>query len=154
VRNDAFVRRVAVLLVLSALGLSACGGETDPATTQAGAAQVRLIADLYNGRFARAYEDLLPAHKQVVSRDLFVACARRAIAVRSLSSVEVLEVFDETVDVPRLGKRKTKAVRLRLTSTGGLVTSIVNHELKQDDHWYWILNGKSVRAYGAGRCPA
>jgi hypothetical protein len=143
------VRRSAVLLVL-VLGLAGCGGEVDPASTPAAKAQVRLMQDLYSGRFGLAYDSLLPAHRRLVSRRLFVECARKSIAVHELDSVDVLDVYNETIRIPAVGERDTKAVRLRLS---GLPEPLINHELKVGERWYWLLDDEAVNAYGAGGCP-
>ncbi len=148
------VRRLLPVLLLAALGLAGCGGEIDPASTPAGKAQVRQMEDLYNGRFGRTYENLLPAHRRLVSRELFAECARRTIAVGDLASVEVLDVYNETIQVPRVGERDTKAVRFRLTSVSGKTTEPdINHQLKVGERWYWILNEEAVTAYEVGGCP-
>ena len=90
-----FVRRIGLLAFVAFLALPACGGEVDPARTPAGAAQVELMEDLYNGRFDRAYADLHPSHQTIVSRSLFARCARESISVGSLDSIEILDVFDD-----------------------------------------------------------
>jgi hypothetical protein len=151
--NDPCVKRIALASLLAVLILAACGGEVDPARTPPGAAQVRLFENLYNGRFGRAYDALDPAHQKIVPRKLFVDCARRTIAVHKLDSIEVLEVFDETVNLPALGKKQAKGVRLRLTSTTGDTATLVNHEVKVGNGWRWVLNAKAVRAYRSGGCP-
>jgi hypothetical protein len=139
--------------ILAALVLAGCGGEVDPARTGPGAAQVRLFENLYNGRFGQAYDALDPADQKVVPRKLFVDCARKTIAVHKLDSIEVLEVFDETVNLPALGKKQAKGVRLRLTSTTGDTATLVNHEVKFGNSWRWVLSAKAVRAYRSGKCP-
>ena len=139
--------------ILAALALAGCGGEVDPARTAPGAAQVRLTEDIYNGRFGRAYNTLHPAHQAIVPRKLFVDCSRKTIAVHSLDSIEVLEVFDESVDLPGVGKQHAKAVRLRLTSTDGRTQTFVDHELKVGNTWRWVFSAKAIDAYRAGRCP-
>jgi hypothetical protein len=150
--DDAVVRNV-VLLLVAATALAGCGGEVDPARTPAGAAQVRFFEDLYNGRFVRAYAALHPSHQKIVPRDLFVRCAGRTTPVGRLDSIEVLDVFDETVRIPVLGQRRTKAVRVRATSSTGETFTIVNHEVKAGDSWRWVLNAAAVRAYEDGDCP-
>ncbi len=143
-----------LLAFLAALVLAGCGGEVDLARTPAGAAQVRFFEDLYRGRFGQAYAALHPVHQRIVSRSLFAQCARRSIPVGKLDSIEVLDVFDETVQIPGLGKQRTKAVRVRLTSSAGETFTLVNHEVKVGNRWRWVLNAAAVRAYRAGHCPA
>jgi hypothetical protein len=147
------VRRIALLAFLAFLVLPSCGGEDDPARTPAGAAQVELMEDLYNGRFGQAYADLHPSHQTIVSRSLFEKCARETIPVGSLDSIEILDVFDDETTGLLLGGERTKGVRIRLTFKDGQSTEpFVNHEVKVDDRWRWLLNQRAIDAYEAGRC--
>jgi hypothetical protein len=147
------VRRIVLLAFVAFLALPACGGEVDPARTPAGAAQVELMEDLYNGRFGRAYADLHPSHQTIVSRSLFARCARKTIPVGSLDSIEILDVFDDETRGLLLDGEPTKGVRIRLTFKGGQSTEpFVNHEAKVDDRWRWLLNKRAIEAYEAGRC--
>ena len=146
---------MALLAFVALLALPACGGEVDPARTPAGAAQVRLLEDLYNGRFGQAYAELHPSHQTIVSRSLFVRCAREEIAVGALDSIEILEVFDDETRGLLRGGEPTKGVRIRLTFDDGQSTEpFVNHEVKVDDRWRWLLNQKAIDAYEAGRCAS
>jgi hypothetical protein len=140
-----------VLLVV--LTLAGCGGEVDPATTPAGRAQVRVLEDLYNGRLTRAYASLHPDHQRLVPEARFAECARSVVDRGGLDSIEVLDVFDETVRIPGLGQRNTKAVRVRVTSSDGQADTFVNHEVKVGSLWRWVLNDAAVSAYRAGKCP-
>jgi len=147
------VKRAALALLLAAVALTGCGGETDPATTPAGRAQTEYLQDLYNGRFGQAYAELHPVHKQVVSRSLFTDCAASTIPVGELDTIEVLDVFDDPVQISSNGEQRAKAVRIRLTSADGKSVTFVSHELHVGDRWYWVLNDSAIRAYQAGRCP-
>ena len=147
------MKRIALLALVAFLTLPACGGEVDPARTPAGAAQVRLLEDLYDGRFRRAYDDLHPSHQTIVSRSLFVRCARQTIPVGSLETIEILDVFDDETRGLLLGGEPTKGVRIRLTLTDGGSTTFVNHEVKVGERWRWVLNQAAIEAYQAGRCP-
>jgi hypothetical protein len=148
------VQRIALLAFVALLALPACGGEVDPARTPAGAAQVVLMEDLYNGRFGRAYADLHPSHQTIVSRSQFIRCAREAIAVGQLDSIEILEVFDDETRDMQLEGEQTKAVRIRLTfKDGQTVEPFENHEVKVGDQWRWVLNQDAIEDYQAGRCP-
>ncbi len=146
------MKRIALFAFVAVLALPACGGEVDPARTPAGSAQVRLLEDLYNGRFRQAYADLHPSHRTIVSRSLFVRCARQTIPVGMLDSIEILEVFDDETRGLLLGGSLTKGVRIRLTLTDGGSTTFVNHEVKVGERWRWVLNQAAIEAYKAGRC--
>jgi hypothetical protein len=147
------VRRLALLAFVALLVVPACGGDVDPARTPAGMAQVELLDELYNGRFGEAYEDLHPSHREIVSRALFVRCARQTIPVGQLDSIEILDVFDDETKGALVDDEPTKAVRIRLTLADGGSTTFVNHEVKVGDRWHWILNKAAIEAYRAGRCP-
>jgi hypothetical protein len=139
--------------LLVALTLAGCGGEVDPATTPAGRAQVRVLEDLYNGQLNRAYASLHPAHQRLVSESQFAACSRSVVDRGGLDSIDVLDVFDQTVRIPALGKQRTKAVRVRVTSSSGESDTFVDHELRVGGRWRWVLNDAAVSAYRAGKCP-
>jgi hypothetical protein len=148
------VRRIALLALVALVALPGCGGEVDPARTPAGSAQVRLLEDLYNGRFGQAYADLHPSHQTIVSRSEFVRCARQTIPVGTLDSIEILDVFDDETKGLLLGGEPTKGVRIRLTSKDGESTEpFVRHEVKVGDRWRWVLNQAAIEAHQADRCP-
>jgi hypothetical protein len=130
-----------------------CGGEEDLGASGPGAAQVKVLENLYDGRFERAWDDLHPAHQRVVSRARFARCAQESIVVGELESIEVLDVFDDEVAIAELPERKAKAVRVRVGSFSGDSFTAVHHEVKVGDRWRWVLNSKSVRAYQRNRCP-
>ena len=148
------MKRIALLAFVAIFALPACGGEVDPARTPAGAAQVRLLEDLYNGRFGEAYADLHPSHQAIVSRSMFVRCARQTVPVGTLDSIETLEVFDDETRGLLLGGEPTKGVRVRVTLTDGRSTTFVNHAVRVGERWRWILNQAAIDAYRAGRCSS
>jgi hypothetical protein len=141
------------LLVVVAVVVAGCGGEEDPAASGAGVAAVRKYENLYSGNFERAWDDLHPAHQRVVSQTRFVRCARQAIAVGDLESIEVLDVFDDDIRVAGLRERRAKAVRARVSSFHGESFTAEEHEVEVDGRWRWILNSAAVAAYRQGRCP-
>jgi len=148
------VPRAALLALAAIVLLAGCGGEIDPARTPAGSAQVRLLENLYNGRYAQAYSDLHPAYQRIVSKGRFVSCTRQ-LGLGGLDSVEVLDVYDDSVRISGAGEVKAKAVRVRLIpTTGAAPEPLVNHEVKVGSGWRWVLNEDWARAYAANRCPA
>jgi len=141
-----------LLLLGATLLLAGCGGDVDPGHTPAGLAQVRFLDDLYNGRLDSAYQTLHPAYQRFVPRARFVTCTRNE-ALGGLDSIEILDVYDNPVEIPGSGRVGAKAVRVRLTSSDGEATTFVNHEVKVGPRWRWVLNATAARAYRAGRCP-
>jgi hypothetical protein len=146
------MRRWALLGIVAVL-LAGCGGEEDLAATGPGAAAVRKYENLYGGHFERAWNELHPAHQRLVSRARFAQCARSAIAVGDLESIEVLDVFDDDIRIAGLRERRAKAVRVRVSSFHGESFTVAEHEVKLGDGWRWVLNSAAVRAYDRGRCP-
>lgn len=141
-------------VLLATFALAGCGGDVDPATTPAGRAQVKYLQDLYNGRFGQVYDTLHPAYKKIVSRSQFTDCAASTIPVGQLDSIEILDVFDDPIEIPGIGEQKAKAVREQITSTSGeTVGPFVYHEVKVEDRWNWVLNDAAITEYLAGRCP-
>jgi Prokaryotic membrane lipoprotein lipid attachment site len=142
------------LLALGAtLLLAGCGGDVDPGRTPAGLAQVHFLDNLYKGRLDPVYASLHPVYQRLVPRKRFVACTRAA-ALGGLDSIEILDVYNDPVDLPGTGRVPAKAVRVRLTSSDGEATTFVNHEVKVGPSWRWVLNAAAARAYRAGRCPS
>lgn len=152
--SDHAAVRYLLLGLLATLALAGCGGDVDPATTPAGRAQVQYLQDLYRGRFGRAYDTLHPAYRKIVSRSQFSNCAASTIPVGQLDSIEVLDVFDDPVQIPDAGEQKAKAVRVRITSTSGeTLEPFIQHEVEVADRWTWVMSDEAVATYQAGRCP-
>ncbi len=142
-----------VAVLLGAVALAGCGGDVDPATTPAGRAQVQYLENLYNSRFGQAYASLHPAYRKLVSGSQFSDCAASTISTGQLDSIEVLDVFDDPVQIPGAGKQAAKAVRVRITSTSGKTVTFVSHEVQSGSRWLWVLNSSAAAAYKAGHCP-
>jgi hypothetical protein len=148
------VGRLRILVsVVAAFACVACGGEEDLAASGPGAAQVDLLAELYDGRYERAWADLHPAHQRIAPRARFVRCAREVAPPGELESIEVLDVFDDDAAIPAIPEADSRAVRLRVTSFEGDTDTFVNHSVRVGDGWRWVLNEKSVEAYRRNRCP-
>lgn len=146
------VTRLALAGLTLAVIVAGCGRTGDPGRTPAGLAQVRFLYQLYNGRLDSVYDTLHPAYQRLVPRARFVACTRKA-ALGGLDSIDILDVYDSSVEIPGSGRVDAKAVRVRLTSSQGSSTTFVNHEVEVGTHWRWVLNDAAARAYRAGRCP-
>jgi hypothetical protein len=146
------VQRLTVFLAAGAF-LVGCGGEEDLAASGPGAAQVRLLENIYGGEFSRAWANLHPVHQAVAPRERFVACSQQVAPSGKLESIEVLDVFDDDASIPGVRTGERKAVRLRVTSFEGESDTFVNHAVRFGDRWRWVLNARSFRAYQRQRCP-
>jgi hypothetical protein len=144
--------RVPVAALAAVVLVAGCGGSGDPGRSAPGKAQVRFLVQLYHGNLDGAYATLHPAYQRIVTRKRFVACTRK-IALGTLDSIDVLEVYDDPVEIPGAGRAPAKAVRVRLTSSDGSATTFVNHEVEVGSQWRWVLNAAGANAYKAGRCP-
>jgi hypothetical protein len=113
---------------------------------------MRFLFNLYQGRLDLTYASLHPAYQRVVSRKRFVTCTR-ATELGGLRSIKILYVKNDIVDIPGSGAVPAKAVRVRLTSSGGQTTTFVNHEVEVGSEWRWVLNAAAANAYKAGHCP-
>jgi len=147
------VRRLALIGAVLFLSVG-CGGDEDLSATGPGAAEVKVIENLYDGHYERAWADLHPTHQKVVTQKLFAYCAQQVTAVGEIEQIEVLDVFDDDAKIPLLAAdAETKAVRVRVTSFSGESFVDVDHLVKVGDRWRWVLNQKSIVAYRRGRCP-
>jgi hypothetical protein len=142
-----------LLATLVAIACAACGGEEDLSASGPGAAQVDLLANLYDGRYDRAWAALHPAHQRIAPKARFVRCARQVAPTGDLESIEVLDVFDDDTAILGIPEAESRAVRLRVTSFEGETDTFVNHAVRVGDRWRWVLNRKSVEAYRQNRCP-
>jgi hypothetical protein len=147
------VGRLTAIAAAAVLAGAGCGGEEDLAASGPGAAQVRLLENLYSGQYARAWGDLHPAHQRIAPRARFVRCAGQVVPRGELESIEVLDVFDDDATFAGIEDGDSRAVRLRVTSFDGDSDTFVNHAIRVDDRWRWVLNEESVAAYRRNRCP-
>ena len=139
-----------VLLVAGCGGRSAQGPKEEPAR-----AMQRLIKYELGGQLDRSYSMLVREQRALVARKDYVRC--RPGPAMSGVTVLVLGVSDETVDVPVLGRTKTKAVRWRITvpdATGNAMTqSDTGHLIAQDGQWRWTLSPSSLESFKQRTCP-
>jgi hypothetical protein len=138
-----------------ALLRSSCGGSGSPNSTSGdpGEAMLSFLGYAQKGQWGRSWDHLLAEHQAVVSRTAYDVCLRQVDAeIPADAKFEVDEVYDESVDVPGLGNRQTKAVTWTL-SAGGDSASRTTHVIKQDGEWKWMLPPSDYASYKAGDCP-
>jgi hypothetical protein len=147
------VKRLAFLAV-AVVAAAGCGGRGGP-TEEPGLAMQRLIKYELAGQLERSYAMLVREQRQVVSQELYVRCPPGPPIAGV--TVLVLDVKDETIDVPALGRTKTKAVHWRMTlpdAQGDPITqSSTGHLIAQEGHWRWTLSQSSFASFKQRVCP-
>ena len=110
--------------------------------------------------FGRSWDELHPAHQQVVTRERYGRCRAelydRAGVSAELVSFAVLQVEDKSIDRPEIPQKTAKAVKVELVLLSGRRTqSVTNtlHTIQVENRWVWILRKEALRAYQAGSCP-
>lgn len=113
-----------------------------------------------SGQFARSWDELHPAHQQVVSRERYAQCRserfERAAAPTELEAFEVLEVADDEVEIAGIPEQSSKAVTAQIAigvngrSRSGVETL---HAIRVDERWTWVFPATVYRAYAAGSSP-
>lgn len=134
-----------------ALARGSAEGPGDPA-----AFMTSLVEEIAGNDYATAWLTLHPAQQRVATRDVYVSCESQSPIPGKLSSVTVVDVSDEKVDVAGEGTTAGKAVRLKLSISGvgaPIVLTHTGHAVAVGDHWTWILPPERFAEYKAGRCP-
>ena len=96
------------------------------------------------------------AGERVAKRDVYVSCESQSPIPGKLTSVTVVDIADEDVQVAGQGTTHGKAVRVKLSITGvgePIVLTHTGHAVAVGDHWTWILPPERFAEYVAGRCP-
>ena len=154
------VRRPAVLVAAGLLLLVAgCGGDEAP-NEDPGAFVRSVVAEIYAGDSATAWEALHPRHQEAVTRARYVQCERRAPLQEKLRHVEVLAISDSPSTVPgEEGTVDSKAVEVTLlvklpeVEEPQEITHTV-HVFAVDGRWTWVIGPNDFASYASGRCPS
>lgn len=107
------------------------------------------------GQYGRAWDLLHPAHQEIAPRTFFDGCIRDAGNVpQGDLEVEVIEVYDDPIDVPAIPQKTSKAVtyRVRVEGTDATQTE-TSHAVNVDGEWRWVLAPQDVPYYRRGECP-
>jgi hypothetical protein len=113
------------------------------------------------GEFARSWDELHPAHQQVVSRERYAEC-RAELFERSgpsteLRSFEVVDVTDDTEPIAGISEPSSKAVMAEITiGVNGDSRSTLDtlHAVRVDGRWAWVFPAGVYAAYASGSSPA
>ena len=144
---------VVLIAVVTACG-GAAGEETDALPSDPGEAMLQIDEYALDDQWARLWEHLHPAHQEIAARNDFISCGDTAAA--PLISARVIEVFDETLDVARIGETETKAVTVERSMGRGddeITQRETSHLIDVDGAWRWMLNNDSIDSFAAGDCP-
>jgi hypothetical protein len=141
------VRRLAPLL--AALALAGCGGGDDETAADFATRVVGLLGDAEPGK---AWDELHPAHRDAVPRELYVRCEGDEGLGGEVSELEVAGIREEDAAVPGHGDEPGTEVAVRLT-LGGELVEFDMHVFDVDGEWTWVIGANDYAAYAAGRCP-
>ncbi len=148
--------RIAILLVAGML--MACGGGAsesgDELPSDPGEAMMQIDEYALDDQWGRVWEHLHPAHQEIAARDDFISCSDTTAS--PLISSKVIEVFDETLGVPRIGEAETKAITIERSMGKGddeISRRETSHLIDVDGAWRWMLDNDSIDSFTAGECP-
>jgi hypothetical protein len=161
-RGAASVAALAALAVLVGCGGGSGDDDTDAVGPDQSASEflVEHVERSLKGQFARVWENLHPAHQDVVSKSQFNRCQSEQFeeevgALPTDTKVEAVEEYDESVEPPGgLGTLDTKAVTLRISSESAEEAATdTSHAVMVDGNWKWFLDHADFEAYSNGDCP-
>ena len=141
------MRRLAPLLAVVAL--AGCGGGDEETAAEFA---TRVIGLLESAEPGQAWEELHPAHRRAVPRELYVRCEGDAGLGGEVADLEVADVREEPAAVPGLGDEPSTEVLLRLR-VGGEPVELDMHVFDVDGEWTWVIGANDYAAYSTGRCP-
>jgi hypothetical protein len=158
--------KLAVLVpVVAALvvGAAAAVARDEPARSDPGRSpgllMTRLVEDMSDGLYERAWLSLHPAHRRVAPQAEYASC-ERLLPFADVESVRVLAVRRETVAVPGLRRSARGAaisLRIELWAPAGaapVVVTPITHAVRTAEGWRWVLPAPRFEDYRADRCPA
>src|SRR5262245_23085953 len=114
-----------------------------------------------SGEFAQSWDELHPAHQEVVTRERY-AEYRAELFERSgpsteLQSFEVLDVADDSEPIAGIAETSSKAVTAEITIgvNGDSRTALDTlHAVHVDGRWTWVFPAGVYQAYASGSRPA
>jgi hypothetical protein len=113
-----------------------------------------------SGEFARSWDELHPAHQQVVTRERYAECRaelfRRSSPATELRSFEVLGVTEDGAPIAGIAEPSSKAVTAEITIgiNGDSRTALDTlHAVHVDGRWAWVFPEGVYEAYASGSRP-
>jgi hypothetical protein len=114
-----------------------------------------------SGEFARSWDELHPAHQEVVTRERYAECRaelfERSSPATELRSFEVLDVTDDVAPIAGVAESSSKAVTAEITigvngDSGTALDTL--HAVSVDGRWAWVFPEGVYRAYASGSTPS
>lgn len=149
-----------LLLTILAMVAVACGGgggETGPKEGESAEnAMERQFGYLDKGQWGKQWEELHPGQQASVPKEKFISC--RSDTSVDISSLEVLETYEEAIDIAGVPEKSSTAVTVKLKGNFGVFgteeeTTDTFHEILHDGAWRWVIPEEDVKAYRRGDCP-
>ncbi|HST19235.1 MAG TPA: hypothetical protein VLK36_16460 [Gaiellaceae bacterium] len=144
--------RLAAVLAVAALLLSACGGSSAP-KDDPGPFALNVVKLITHNRYEQAWADLHPDDQQVAPLHEYVTCESRSPVIAVPTKVKVVSINDESVGLGNGHFEDSKAVDVSLDFAGGFNVVHTVHLVAKNGRWKWILPGWRFREYKADRCP-
>lgn len=145
------------LVMLLAVACGGGGGASGPKEGEAAEdAMKRQFGYLDKGQLGKEWDELHPGQQASVPKEKFISCrSGRSI---DISSLEVLETYEEPIDLPGVPEKSSTAVTVKLKGNFGLLgteqeTTDTFHEIMHDGAWRWVIPEEDVKAYERGACP-
>jgi hypothetical protein len=151
-----FVGGPLLAAAIAAGAVFAFTGRADEGPGDPAAFMTNLFTEIAGNDYATAWLTLHPAQQRVATRNAYVSCESQSPIPGKLSSVTVVDVSDEDVQVAGQGTAAGKAVRVKLSITGvgdPIVLTHTGHAVAVGNRWTWILPPERFAEYKAGRCP-
>jgi hypothetical protein len=146
------VRRAAAAAAL-ALVAAGCGSASSAPSQDPKNAALGVVDTIVHNRYARAWDDLHPADREVAPRDEYVACESRSPVIAVPRTTKALSVKDESVGLGNGRFVDSKAVAVKLGFAGGFSVTHTVHLVADGGKWTWILPSWRYRDYRGDRCP-
>jgi len=139
------MRRLAALALLGVVAAGCSGGDSPSSTPSvpsrgetAGEAITRQFMLLSQGQVGRLWEEMHPAHQQLISRSTYMLCTRDMPI--ELTGVEVIDTYPERYTIPGTNvETDSTAVTFTVEQPGGGSWTDTSHEVKVRGRWRFTV---------------